>query len=141
MADWIHPSVGNSTVTRQCGFTLLEILVALTLFAVVGGALLQLFQDGLRQTSVSTERIHASMLARSKLTELLAFDTLRPGEVAGDFDEGYRWHLSLTEASELRAPGLVAMTPLNASLSVSWGPLENEKALTIHTLLLARRRP
>ena len=30
------------------GFTLIEILVALTMFAVVGGALLQLFEGGLR---------------------------------------------------------------------------------------------
>ena len=42
---------------RSRGFTLIEILIALTMFAVIGGGLLQLFNQGLRAARLADDRV------------------------------------------------------------------------------------
>ena len=84
---------------RSRGFTLIEILIALTMFAVIGGGLLQLFNQGLRAARLADDRAHAVLLARSKLTELQAFPYLQPGTLTGSFEDGFRWEASLSPAA------------------------------------------
>ena len=99
-------------MNRGRGFTLLELLVALTLFAVVGGSLLQLFHSGLRTARLAGDQAHAVLLARSKLTELQAYPALQPGALSGDFDGDYRWEAILAPPSNV------------AATEVSTGPLQ-----------------
>ena len=80
---------------RQKGFTLIEILVAFVVLAVVGGALLELFQGGLRNIGLSGEYSHASLLARSKLSELRSRSQLPMGESSGTFDDTYEWQMTV----------------------------------------------
>jgi len=118
------------------GFTLLEILVAFVVLALVGGMLLQLFQGGLRNIDSSAHTSHAALLAKSKLTELSAIAGLQAGQLSGDFDEQYRWTLELTPyTSEDEAPlpeaGLLG---LHATLDIHWQPHGHYR---VTTLLLA----
>ena len=113
----------------------------MTLFAVVGGALLQLFQEGLNQTERSSKLTHAALLAHSKLTELQAFDSLEPGEESGDFGGGYRWHLTLTEDPQFEDPGIAPLTPLRLSLHTFWGNDSDARSVTVDTLILSHPRP
>jgi len=127
---------------RNRGFTLVELLVAFTLFAVVGGTLLQLFQSGLRTARLAAAHTHAAYLARSKLAELQAYDHLQPGTLSGTFDDGYRWHAVLgkdgTEAANARARQL---SPLELHLTISWGTDSDRRSLTLLSLLLTRQVP
>lgn len=125
-------------MNRMRGFTLLEILVALMLFATVGGALLQLYHQGLRQTAQSNAYLHAAVLARSKLNELQAFETLTPGTSDGDFGNGFAWRLVASEASEWDEPGPSPWQPIKLALSVSWGADRNARAIEVETVLLSR---
>ena len=120
------------------GFTLVELLVALTLFAVVGGTLLQLFQEGLRTARLAAGHTHAVFLARSKLVELQAYDHLRPGTLAGTFDDGYRWQAVLTgsESNDRGRRSLIG--PLDLSLTVTWGDPGEARSITLQSLLLTR---
>lgn len=119
------------------GFTLVEILVAFMLLAVVGSALLQLFQGGMRNLDTSRHFTHAALLARSKLTELLAIPNLQQGEDSGRFDETYRWSLQLEpyldESGDPLPPS--RNQALRADLTIHWEP-KGEYRLT--TLLLTR---
>ena len=81
---------------KSKGFTLLEILVAVVLFATVGGLLLQTFHGGLRQVSKTQRYLHAALLAQGKLDEIRSRSELKPGISEGSFPDGYRWRLSLT---------------------------------------------
>jgi len=128
-------------MNRTRGFTLIEILVALTMFAVVGGVLLQLFHNGLRSARLAGEQTHAAMLAKSKLTELQAFRSLSEGELTGEFDDGYRWQATLSENTELkeRYPG--ALQPLDLNLTISWGNDDAASTFSVETLLLSRESP
>jgi general secretion pathway protein I len=121
------------------GFTLLEILVAFIVLAIVGGSLLQLFQGGMRNLAHSTDYSHAALLARSKLSELEAYPEVAPGEQTGDFDERYRWRLRVApyqdpDGAPAAASGVELMT---AELSVSWGEDREERSITVETLLFS----
>jgi general secretion pathway protein I len=126
-------------MNRAAGFTLLEILVALTLFAIVGGALLGLFQSGLRATSASSEYTHAALLARSKLNELQVYTTLVPGTYEGEFDERYRWRVTLTERAEATDASLLRQVPVDVSLAVSWGEPADTRLVELRSVLLSGR--
>ena len=122
----------------QGGFTLLEVLVAFLLLAVVGGALMELFQGGLRRLAITDEYARAGLLARSKLAELEALRLLEPGDREGRFDEEFRYRLTLTpyagEADSPLPPSRVL--PLRATLAVLWGEPPDDHQLTVETLLL-----
>jgi general secretion pathway protein I len=126
-------------MNRAAGFTLLEILVALTLFAIVGGALLGLFQTGLRATATSSEYTHAALLARSKLNELQVYTTLVPGTYEGEFDEQYRWRVTLTERAEIADASLLRQIPLDVALAVSWGEPTDTRLIELSSVLLSER--
>ena len=119
------------------GFTLIEILIALTMFAVIGGGLLQLFHQGLRTARLADDRAHAVLLARSKLTELQAFQYLQPGTLSGSFDDGFRWQarLSLAEPTGRRA---MRVLPLETDIVVSWGEGPDTRSFRLRSLLLTR---
>lgn len=120
------------------GFTLIEILVALTLFAVVGGSLLQLFQSGLRSTRLAGDQVHAVLLARSKLSELQAYDGLQPGVLSGDLGDSYRWEAVLNTNPHYDSPESSALQPLNLKLTITWGEATEQRSFEIHSLLLTR---
>ena len=130
-------------MNRGRGFTLLELLVALTLFAVVGGSLLQLFHSGLRTARLAGDQAHAVLLARSKLTELQAYPALQPGALSGDFDGGYRWEAILAPSPDVGASEASTgpLQLLDLKLTVSWGEDGDARSFTLHSLLLTQWTP
>jgi len=125
-------------MTKQArGFTLLEILVAFVMLALVGGALLQLFQGGLRNIGSSADISHAALLARSKLAELQAIKTLSAGSQSGQFSDGYRWKLDLSPYTQEDGINLPEsnLHALSATLDIEW---EQDRRYRINTLLLSK---
>lgn len=86
-------SSNSSPADRAAGFTLLEVLVAFALLAVMLVALLQAFSQGLSSLHVAEERSAAAMLARSKLAEVGRALPLREGEQIGELEDGLDWRL------------------------------------------------
>ena len=105
---------------------------------LIGGGLLQLFNQGLRAARLADDRAHAVLLARSKLTELQVYATLMPGVYEGEFDERYRWRVTLAERQTDTDPSLLREVPLDATLEVSWGELgDNSRQIALNTVLLS----
>ena len=128
-----------ATLRRNSGFTLLEILVAFIVLAIAGGALLQLFQGGLRNVAHASDYSRAALHALSKLAELEARSDLIEGEEAGSFDDDYHWRLSLTGYVEPEGgpPPAAGLKPLQATLTVVWGDGDDQRSYRVDTLLLA----
>lgn len=118
---------------QQSGFTLLEILVAFVVLALVGGALLQLFQGGLHNLSAGDDYGRAALLAESTLSRLRAQPALAVGEQQGDLGGGYRYTLQLSPyvEDETAQPDL-----LQADLQISWGDASHPGSYQLRTLLL-----
>lgn len=132
------------------GFSLLEVLVAFALLALVGTALHGVFSGALRNAAAAEDITRATLFAESRMA-MLGYDSkLSPGTQTGEIeDTRYRWELvirpyeppqsgktSLGTASEPQP--LAGAKLLEAELTVSWpGPRDTRQSLSMTTLRLA----
>ena len=115
------------------GFTLVEILVALVVFALAFGVLAQIMQTGLRQSMVARSLAGATMLARSELARVGIEVPLQVGAVEGESEDGLHWQTEielLVEASEDQSLALYQV-----QVTVAWGesPAEQMVLTTLRT--------
>ncbi len=120
---------------RQHGFTLLEILVAFVMLALVGGALLQLFQGGLRNMTHSDDYARAALMAESTLSRLRAEADLEPGRQSGEPARGFRYEVILSPYLDQGEP---VPDLLQADLTIQWGGGEQPRRYQVRSLLLPR---
>ena len=120
---------------HQHGFSLLEVLVALSIMALALGVLYQTQIGATRNLSQSIGMERASLHAQSILANATGLaadhDTLE-----GNFDDGYRWQLAITPI-ELPPPPpaeqpLIAMLQLD--LTVFWNDGGKERQLHLQSL-------
>ena len=109
MCRWIgsrgaSPSTRTPRPSGESGFTLLEVLVAFAVLAVMIVPILQVFGGGLGSTETARAYSTAALLARSRLAEVGAEEALEEGETTGAF-EGYQWRrtISRTELTAVEA--------------------------------------
>jgi len=122
---------------RARGFTLVEILVALVVLGVVGGALLELFQGGLRNVAASDDYTRAALLTRSMLAQLEARDRFVAPLEEGRFDERFWWRLQA--APYVGLDGAPLPEPVVVALAVGWNDGGRERQYTVTSLFLSRR--
>jgi len=79
---------GARACRRQLGFSLLEVLVAFVILALVATALFGLFGGALRNASASEEWSRALLVAQSRLAEAANVQPLREGTMAGTEPDG-----------------------------------------------------
>ena len=120
------------------GFTLLEILVALVIFALLFGVLAQIFQTGLRQSTVAEAASAATLLARSQLARVGVEVPLAAGETLGETEDGLRWRTVIEVAEAPSAEQ--TLVPYLVAVSVAWGAGPGEQ-VTLTTLRLGTLPP
>lgn len=125
---------------RPRGFTLVEILVALVMLGVVGGALLELFQGSLRNVALSADYTRAALLARSMLAQLEARERFIAAEEQGRFDERFVWRLRAVKYFERdgNPPPKAAFEPVMVVLTVAWHDGDRERRYDVTSLFLSR---
>jgi prepilin-type N-terminal cleavage/methylation domain-containing protein len=74
-----------------CGFTLLEVLVAMTILGLGVVTLMQIFSQGLRLGARSTARTETVAAGARVMDELLARRELLEGAQSGKLDSQGRW--------------------------------------------------
>ena len=79
--------------SRDQGFTLVEILVALTIFAISAAVLLDIISINLDRTSRVRDETVATSLLQSLLAQAETATPLRGGVSDGAFAKGFRWQL------------------------------------------------
>ena len=131
---------GETRVAR--GFTLIEVLVALVLMAILLPVLMHGISLASRAASMSVRKTQAAALASSKLQELVATGQVQSGGMSGDFaDEfpGYTW---TSQVQEWNPPGVSQqdLSSQNQSLTeldvtVSWTGNKGKQSLTLSTLV------
>lgn len=114
------------------GFTLIEVLVAMILVAVVLTVSMEGISIATRVTADARRRDAASTLAAGKLDEIVATSAWQDGQMAGDFGpdlKDYRW------AAEIRPWGNGTMNEL--AVLVYWSSRRGEESATITTLIVS----
>ena len=122
-----------SRTTRERGFTLLEVLVALAILSVAVVAVIQGFAQNLRVLKLSGDHQRATQLADQKVREVLS-----PEEQREDGAEvGFRWErvIRLVEAPELALPGSPPRWRLfEIAVRVTWDEHRQVELATLRTV-------
>jgi general secretion pathway protein I len=134
------------TRAAQQGFTLLEVIVAFTILALVFGALFEVFAGGLAASRDVETHSRAVLLAQSKLAEISADDDSASGATSGifdvnaDFEDGprYRWAASFAPygEDELGPADGGTVVPYVVNVEVSWEEGVRERRVALQSMVL-----
>lgn len=110
----------NNARRGHSGFTLIEVVVALSVLALALGVLYESFGWALRRTSVLSHREAALLTAQSLLAEIRGRDVWRLGSERGSAPGSLAWEIrtrpwraAIDERSPIRA--------IEVEIEVSWG--------------------
>ncbi len=128
----------NETVNRKHqGFSLLEVLVALSLLAMLLGGLMRVSSVTLNTVAVTENYQLAVLVANSILAEIEASNSAIDQYKTGSVDKNFRWQANVTPYYEGNdQPGMVQ--PYKISVQVEWGAGERVRHVTIDSVRLLR---
>ena len=117
------------------GFTLLEILVAISIMAICLTVILQLFSGGLKSGRLSDDYTRGVFHAREIMEEILASEALAEGVSEGHFDDSYSWKAEVirveqTDEEESKLP----LDTFTIKVQVTWGETERKKLFELETI-------
>ena len=132
-------------VRTFAGFSLLEVLTAFTILALVLGAVFQVMVSGVRAAGAGEEYTRAALYAQSKLAELNVREQLLEGVEEGSFDDKYSWRATFIpylfegEPEGILDIDKLAVRPLTVTVEVFWEGARRRRSITLTTLQLSPR--
>ncbi|HKL52492.1 MAG TPA: type II secretion system protein [Wenzhouxiangellaceae bacterium] len=130
--------VPNAAPSGQRGFTLIEVMAAFAIFAVLFGVLLQILSTSISNTRRSGDFTQAALLAQSQL-DMIGIESLpQPGQSSGRYNDEYSWELIIEpyQISDDRGV-LFEDLPIDlyyVGLTVFWGEGRYERSALFETL-------
>ena len=119
----------------QGGFTLIEVMAAFAMFALLFGMMMQILSTSLGNTRRSSDFTQAALWAQSKMDVLGLEEIIVPGVSSGDFDDRFSWNMEITEEAVFDEANVdLQQLPLalyRVSLVVSW---EGNRQIEFNTL-------
>jgi len=122
---------------RQRGFTLLEVLVAFTIFALSFAAILQIYGQRLQNAKMSGDYSVALGNAESLLARVGIEEQLTVGDQHGVFENGMQWRRVITAYGAADATALPTVAPFRVDVTVSWGNTEPARRIRLSSLRLS----
>ncbi|MBC8466230.1 MAG: prepilin-type N-terminal cleavage/methylation domain-containing protein [Desulfobacteraceae bacterium] len=123
------------------GFTLIEILVAISILAISLVVILQLFSGGLKSSRLSNEYTKVIFHAREKMGEILLSKDLSEGETEGEFANSFRWRclverIESGEEDEEKLP----FNMFNIRVDIIWDVGDREKHFQVSTMKMIAKK-
>jgi prepilin-type N-terminal cleavage/methylation domain-containing protein len=123
---------------RNRGFTLLEILVAVSLLSIALLVIARLFSAGSRAIFSSEERVSIAVRADVRMREVLSEDLSVEKAWSEITDDGYRLDVSVNETLTERMAGLpVRLMEITVSIYRPGG--SDKKPFTLRTVRMIQR--
>lgn len=123
---------------RFQGFTLIEVVVALTVLGVGLIVIIELFSGGLRLGRMAEEYTQAVSYARVKLEDIALGRQMKEGAEEGEFDKNFRWQMEVKKvdilASEERGDIALPVELYQIKLNVIWKSGAQERSATIESM-------
>ncbi len=113
------------------GFTLLEVIVAVTIMGIGIAALAALFSGALRLAGGSRDVSDASIYASQRLEEALLSPEPSAGVSSGAFGEKYRWTM---RAEALPAEADIPFRATRIDVTVAWDDAGNERSVDLNAV-------
>lgn len=92
MADWCGPAAGSRS---QRGFTLVEVLAAFVVFALLFATMMQLMSGSLGNARRASSHTDAALWAQSRMAAVGIDPPIEEGRWEGEFDEVYSWTIEI----------------------------------------------
>ncbi|MEM7054738.1 MAG: prepilin-type N-terminal cleavage/methylation domain-containing protein [Pseudomonadota bacterium] len=133
------PAVNESRVpTKQSGFTLIEVMAAFAIFAVLFGVILQILSTSVSNTRRSGDFTQAALIAQAQLDMVGVEEMPQPGSYSGDEGERYRWVMDIEPYFVSDDSGVnydeLPIDLYRVVLTVYWGENDIERSATFQTL-------
>ncbi|HEX6945534.1 MAG TPA: prepilin-type N-terminal cleavage/methylation domain-containing protein [Casimicrobiaceae bacterium] len=135
---------------RLRGFSLLEVLVAFVILALVATAIFELFGGALRNASAADEWSRAVLVAQSRLAVAASASPLKEGSETGSEDDGrLQWSAKVTPVAldegnpdAQRVTETMATRLYRIEVDVTFpGALGNERRFSLATLRVGAKEP
>jgi type II secretion system protein I len=117
----------------ECGFTLLEILVALAILSVALTLIIQLYATNLRSVSISGNMTSAVVWSDTRIREILVEPSLTEKAWKEISDDGYRIEVSIVEVLKERTDNL-PVRMMEVTLVVRWNEGRKERNIQLKTV-------
>ena len=120
------------------GFTLLEVLVSLSIVAIAITVVLQLFSADLRAIAASDDYASAVIKAEAKMREVLNNEDLAETSWSEATPDGYRMDVSITDVLKEKTNNLQVRL-LEVGLTTRWFKGTKEKMLALRTMKIINK--
>jgi len=115
------------------GFTLLEVIVALSLVSIAVVIVMQLFSANMRAIATSESYVNASANAEAVMRNLLADEDFPKNAAMSGFLEEYRCESSVVKVNEERTKTINAEI-YQVKVTLSWKDGLRDRTITLYTL-------
>lgn len=123
----------RAATRRRKGYSLIELVAALTIFSIAVLGAMEVFSVCLRSTASSLGYTHAVFLCQGLLEETIAESSLTIGSDTGDFGTSYEQYSWSREIEDTEQNGLTRV-----HVVVNWTERGREKEYTLTTLVAER---
>jgi general secretion pathway protein I len=132
--------VPPATRETTSGFTLIEVLVAFTIAALMLGALSQVFSTGIGAAALANADKEALLLAQSSLDELGAGGLLSPRETTDRVGDKYTRTVIVRARNDLGSNSKIGpqLLVFEAEVIISWKSALRTRSISLQTMRLSR---
>jgi prepilin-type N-terminal cleavage/methylation domain-containing protein len=120
------------------GFTLIEIMVALTVMGFAVVSLVQLFSSNLRMIGTSQDYMTALTHAESVMRVIVESDIIEEKSWKESTDQGYQVEVTVSETAKERTDNLTIKL-LQIEMVFSWEKALRKKSVTFRTLKVVNK--
>ena len=127
-------------MTRQRGFTLIEVVVAFVMLSLVLATAFEIFSTGFQRAGELEDRSRALVLAQSKLAITGVEEQIKEGDTQGETeDRRFQWVVSVRRIDDgTPPPSIYAM--FTVDVRVTWrGADTRERSLSLASMTLGPR--
>lgn len=119
------------------GFSLLEVLVAFTILAMLLGALFQVFSGGMHAARTGDRHTRAAIIAQSRLAAVGVEYPLDEGVASGTVDDDYHWRVTIGPYVDDQLPVSDSLPrPLSVNVEVFWEEGGAPRSVSLTSLYL-----
>ena len=128
----------NVATKKQNGFSLLEVLVAFSIFALSLGVIFQIYSKGSRSAILSDEYARAVMIAESKLASIGIDETYDLGEYTGTENNKYQWttHIEESTGDDSGLETRLRIAKRDVMVEVNWESFGKTRKIKLNTIKL-----
>ena len=130
----------NSKLETRNGFTLLEVVVAMSNVGLGVVTLFEIFSSGLRLGAKSSERTEATAYSRQVIDEVLIRREVREGGEEGSLGGRYRWRLQVQPFQQDAQSSSTGWDLKEMTLQLRYREGEREKEMELKTLRLVKKK-